>query len=438
MEVQGTQKKLALLGGAPLRTRPFPAWPVFDEREEHGLLEVLHSGKWWRFSYGEGVELREPEPGQPRSKVAEFQEDFARRQDARYGIACANGTAALEIALKALGIGPGDEVIVPPYTFIATASAVLQVNAIPIFADIDANTYNLEPAAFRATITPRTKAVIPVHFAGQAADMDAIGTIAREHGLLVVEDAAHAPGGKWQGRGLGSLGDAGAFSFQASKNMTAGEGGLITTSRSDVAEMCESYLWAGRKLGRPWYEHYRLGWNYRLTEFQAAILLAQLSRLDDQLARRNENASYLSRQLSEIPGIRPLDILPGADVLAWHIYVFRFNEEEFGIPRSLFLEALAKEGIECFGGYEHPLYRNPMFLNQDFYPRGCPVRCGHYGEPLDYAAFAERCPNAERACHESVWLAHRMLLGTLADMQDIVDAVAKIYEERTDLASRAR
>jgi dTDP-4-amino-4,6-dideoxygalactose transaminase len=426
-------KKLASLGGGPVRTKPFPSWPVFDEREERALLDVLHSGKWWRFSYGEGIELKEPGEGEPRGKVAEFQDAFARRQGARYGIACANGTAAIEIALKALGIGPGDEVIVPPYTFIATASAVLQVNAVPIFADIDAITYNLSPSGFRAAITSRTKAVIPVHFAGQSADMDAILAIARKHGLFVVEDAAHAPGGTWKGQGLGSLGDAGTFSFQASKNMTAGEGGLIATNNSDVAEMCESYLWAGRKVGRPWYEHYRLGWNYRLTEFQAAVLLAQLSRLDQQIVRRDENARYLNNELRQIPGIRPLELLPGADVPAWHIYVVRFHEEEFGIPRSLFLDALAKEGIECFGGYEHPLYRNPMFLKQDFYPRGCPVRCGHYNEPLDYAAFEQKCPNAERACREAVWLPHRLLLGSRADTRDIVDAIAKVYNGRKEL-----
>lgn len=427
--------KLALSGGSPIRTEAFPTWPVFDRTEEASLLEVLHSGRWWRFSYGEGVELKEPEAGQPRSKVAEFQDLFARAHDARYGIACANGTAAIEIALKALGVGPGDEVIVPPYTFVATATAVLSVNAVPIFADIDGDTLNLDPDAVEAAITPRTKAIIPVHFAGQAADMDALLALARKHNLRVVEDAAHAHGARWKGRGLGSLGDAGTFSFQASKNMTAGEGGLITAQDEQVAAMCESYLWAGRAAGRPWYEHHRLGWNYRITEFQAAILLQQLRRLPDQVSTRMENGMFLNRELGAIPGILPLRVIDGVDAHSFHIYVLRINEQELGIPRNTFLQALAAEGIPCFGGYQHPLYQNPMFLNKDFYPKGCPISCGHYNVPIDYAAFTEKCPNSERACRETVWLEHRLLLGSHDDMRDIVKAVTKISENRSELAA---
>ncbi len=422
--------ELAIHGGSPVRTKPYPGWPVWDDREEKGLLEVLHSGKWWRFSYGEGVELKEPEPGQPRSKVAEFQEAFARLQQARFGIACANGTAAIEIALKALGVGPGDEVIVPPYTFIATASAVLNVNAVPVFADIDYETFNIAPDQVERAITPRTRAIVPVHFAGQAADMEAVLMIAGKHGLHVVEDAAHAHGATWKGKGCGSIGDAGTFSFQASKNMTAGEGGLITTNSRELAELCESYLWAGRKTGRPWYEHYRLGWNYRITEFQAAILLVQLLRIEEQNRRRMENALWLNRRLERIPGIRPLKVSWPQDVHSFHIYVFRFEEEAFGIPRAAFLRALAAEGIGGFAGYEHPLYRNPMFLNQDFYPKGCPVQCGHYGASIDYRSFEELCPNSERACREAVWLEHRLLLGSREDTEDIARAVEKIHASR--------
>ena len=198
--------QLAILGGQPIRMRSFPAWPVFDQNEEQALLEVLHSGKWWRFSYGQGVELLEPGPNQPRSKVAEFQEAFARMQQARYGIACANGTAALEIALKALGVGPGDEVIVPAYTFIATASAPLQVNAIPVFVDVELDTLNIDPRRVEEAITPATKAIIPVHFGGLACNMDALMEIAQRHHLLILEDAAHGHAGTWRDRGLGASG----------------------------------------------------------------------------------------------------------------------------------------------------------------------------------------------------------------------------------------
>lgn len=429
---------LALLGGTPQRSRPFPGWPVFDDAEERALVAVLRSGKWWRFSYGEGVELREPPPGEPRSQVAEFQAAFARAHGARHGIACANGTAALEIALKALGIGPGDEVIVPAYTYVATATAVLMMNAVPIFADIEPDTYNLSLAATQAALTPRTRAIIPVHFGGQMADMEPLVELARARGIAVVEDAAHAHGASYRGIPAGSLGAAGTFSFQASKNMTAGEGGIITTNDAALAARCESYVWAGREAGRPWYEHYRLGWNYRLTEFQGAILRQQLARLAEQNARRMANAAYLNTLLAQIPGIRPLSRRLYADRHSYHLYLFRYDAEVFGLDRNTFLRALAAEGIPCIGGYTHPLYRNPMFLNRDFYPRGCPFTCGHYPVTIDYAEFAARCPVAEQACREAVWLEHRLLLGEREDMDDIVAAVAKIYRERSACGTAVR
>ena len=428
---------LAIFGGTPERSEPFPSWPVFDDSEEKALLEVLRSGNWWRYSHGQAVEATGPEAGQPSSKVAEFQAAFAHFQGAKYGIACANGTAALEVALKALGVGPGDEVIVPPYTFIATATAPLAVNAVPIFADIDYDTFNLAPERVEEAITPRTKAIIPVHFAGQAADMEAFLAIAQRHNLVVLEDAAHAHGATWKGRGLGSIGHAGTFSFQASKNLTAGEGGLIITSNRDLAELCESYIWGGRKIGRPWYEHHRLGWNYRMTEFQGAILNQQLKRLAGQNAQRQENASCLDARLSALPGIRPLRVQPFATAHSHHLYIFRFDEAEFGVSRADFLAALQAEGIPCLAGYAHPLYKNPMFLQPDFYPRGCPVTCGHYGRAIDYASFEALCPHAERACREAVWLEHRLLLAGREDMDDIVRAVEKIHAHRLELKPAA-
>jgi dTDP-4-amino-4,6-dideoxygalactose transaminase len=426
-----------MFGGTPQRTKPFPAWPAFDEGEEQALLEVVRSGKWWRYSYGEAVGMKESEAEEPRSKVAEFQEAFARFQGARYGIACASGTAAIEVVLKGLGVGPGDEVIVPPYTFIATASAVLLVNAVPIFADIDYETFNIDPRRVEEAITPRTKAIMPVHFAGQAADMESLLKIAEPHNLPVVEDAAHGHGASWNGKGLGSIGRAGIFSFQASKNMTAGEGGLITTNDRDLAEISESYIWGGRKIGRPWYEHYRLGWNYRLTEFQGAILLQQLKRLAAQNAKRMDNARYLDERLSKLPGIYPLRVREYVTGHSHHLYIFRFREQEFGVSRDDFLAALRAEGISCLAGYAHPLYKNPMFLQKDFYPRGCPLTCGHYPHTVDYASFEALCPNAERACREAVWLEHRQLLAEREDMDDIVRAIEKIHEHRLDFKPAA-
>ena len=429
--------QLAIFGGKPVRERAFPSWPVFDEGEERGLIQVLRSGKWWKYSLGEDVQLDGPQLDQPHSKVAEFQAAFARLQGAKCGVACANGTAAIEVALRALGIGPGDEVIVPPYTFIATASAVLSNNAVPIFADINSETFNISPERVEEAITPRTRAMIVVHFAGHAADMGALQQIAERHNLILVEDAAHAHGASWQGRGLGSIGRAGTFSFQASKNMTAGEGGLITVNDKDLALRCQSYIWGGREVDRPWYEHHRLGWNYRMTEFQAAILLQQLKRIEAQNAKRHQNAVYLNHRLAEIPGIRPLAIRDYATRHSHHIYIFRFDESLFGVSRSDFLAALEKEGIPCSGGYAHPLYKNPMFLKQDFYPQGCPLTCGHYNREIDYAAFADLCPNVERACKEAVWLEHRLLLDDQEDMEDIVRGITKIYERREEFKARS-
>ncbi len=429
--------RLAIQGGAPERTKPFPTWPVFDQREETAVVEVIRSGKWWQYTLGEAVKTQEPQAAQPRAKVAEFQEAFARNQGAKYGIACANGTAALEVALKALGVGPGDEVIVPPYTFVATASAVLLINAVPIFADLDYDTFNIDPVRVEEAVTPRTKAIIPVHFAGHAVDMAPLLEIAKRHNLSVLEDAAHAHGAAWNGRGLGSIGHLGTFSFQVSKNMTAGEGGMITTNDQTLCELCESYIWAGRKSGKPWYEYYRLGWNYRMTELQAAVLLQQLQRLNAQNSKRMENARYLNSRLSKIPGIRPLSIRDYVTAHSHHLYIFRFNESEFGISRADFLAALQAEGVPCSSGYAHPLYRNPVFLQRGFYPHECPINCGHYGQALDYASFEARCPNAERACREAVWFEHRMLLAEQEDMEDIARAVTKIYEHRADFKSAA-
>ena len=430
--------RLALNGGTPVRQKPFPSWPIWDQREEDALLTVLRSGKWWRFSYGVGLELAEPDTG-PRSQVVLFQEAFARHHQAKFGLACANGTAAIEIILKSLGIGPGDEVIVPAYTYFATASAVLQVNAIPVFVDIDPNTYNIDAQKVLSAITSRTRAIIVVHFGGQPVNVDAFSDISRERSLFLIEDAAHAHGSEWKSQKVGALATGGTFSFQASKNMTSGEGGLITTNDQSLARLCDSYLWAGRELGRPWYEHYRLGWNYRITEFQAAILSQQLSRLEEQNSRRMNNAAHLSRVLSQVPGIAPLHVDPRVTRHSYHIYMLRYSREIFGLPRAKFLEALGAEGIPCMAGYSHPLYRNPVFTNTNFYPRGCPLSCGHYNKDVDFLDYAESCPVAERACaEEAVWLEHRLLLGNENDMDDIANAIEKISLNADELATTSQ
>ena len=282
--------KLAIKGGEPVRESPFPQWPVFDRREVEALREVVNSRFW-------GIGGR---------KVKEFEGKFAAYQGAKYGVAVTSGTTALEIALRAANIGARDEVIVPAYTFSATAAAVLQVNALPVFADIDPSNYTLDPRRVEETITDRTKAIIPVHIGGCPANMDSIIKIANRNNLMTIEDACQSWGAEWKGRRVGAIGNLGAFSFQSSKNITSGEGGIITTNDKELYELCWSYHNCGRTLEGPQYEHELLGFNYRMTEFQAAVLLVQLSRLDEQTKTRNENASYLSKELSKIGGVEPL------------------------------------------------------------------------------------------------------------------------------------
>src|SRR5215212_8386075 len=284
-----SSQRLALLGGGPACDFAWPTWPIHDESEESQLLEVLRSGEWW---YGE--------------KVRQFEREFADFQGAAYGVTCTNGTTAIEMGLRALGVVGGDEVIVPPYTFIATASAVVTVGAVPVFADIDPETLCLDPLDAARKISPRTRAIIPVHVGGRIADMARINELAKTHNLAVLEDAAHAWGSQSEGRGAGTLGRCGTFSFQVSKNLTAGEGGILVTDDKELADLCRSFSHCGRTEGSEWYDHSNLGSNLRITEFQAALLLAQLARLEDHVARRERNAALLDEALADISAIRLL------------------------------------------------------------------------------------------------------------------------------------
>jgi dTDP-4-amino-4,6-dideoxygalactose transaminase len=378
---------------------------------------VLRSGKWGRHL---------------GNQTDAFEAAFAAYQDARFGVAVMNGSVALRIALLAAGIREGDEVIVPAYTFIATASAVIEVNAIPVFCDIEPDTYCLSPDAFEQAITQRTRAVIPVHFAGQSAHMDVIKSIADKYNLIIIEDAAHAHGSEYKGKRLGSIGNFGCFSFQASKNLTAGEGGIILTNEERLERLCRALHTCGRFPEGEWYEHFLPGGNYRMTEFQAALLLTQLSRLEEQTERRNRNGLYLNEILSEIPGIEPLKRGRGENRHAYHLYIFRYCAADFAnLPRERFLSALDAEGIPNSAGYGLPLYRQRLFLDRAFGP----YTSNRNSQPdLDYSSVS--CPVCERACYEEAcWLPQHLLLGTKEDMNDIVHAIEKIYRHREELIS---
>jgi len=418
MEEVTARATFALKGGSPTRLAAFPKWPVFGYEEERELLEVFRGGKWW---YGE--------------KVKRFEEAFARFHDARYGVTCCNGTVALELALRALGIAAGDEVLVPAYTFIATATTVLTANAKPVFVDVEENTFNMDLNHAESLITDRTRAMIIVHFAGLPMDMDRVAAFAEKHHLRVIEDAAHAWGSQWKGKGVGALAAMGTFSFQMSKNITAGEGGIVISNDKDYADLVRSYSNCGRVVGGEWYDHINVGGNYRITEFQAAILLCQLARLESQILKRERNAAYLNERLSQIPGIRLSQQDPRVTRRSHHLYMFRYLQEEFGnIGRGQFLEALNAEGIPAIAGYLTPVYGNRCFQKLTRVPglERCPEECPCNGAFVDYKSV--HCPVAERLCgEEAVWLPHYVLLGEQSDMDSIAQAIEKVYTHRNEL-----
>jgi dTDP-4-amino-4,6-dideoxygalactose transaminase len=409
--------RLALLGGRPVRTRPFPAWPVFGRPEEVRLLRTLRSGRWGRL---DGEEVRR------------FEERFAAMHGCRYGVAMANGTVSLRLALIAAGLRAGDEVIVPPYTFFSTASAVVEANMVPVFADVDLDTFNLDPAAAEAAITPRTRAVIPVHFAGQPADMDAMMRLARKHRLVVIEDAAHAHGARHRDRPAGSLGHLASFSFQSSKNLTCGEGGIVTTNDARLAERCRCLHNCGRVPGGVWYEHHLISGNYRLGEFQGAVLNAQLERLDAQTDTRDRNGRYLASRLAALPGLHPQKRPAACTRHSYHLFMLRLDGEAFGAPRSAVIDALRAEGIPCSAGYGFSLPRQPMFRRKAFGPY-----LHEAAARLDYGR--ANVLNSDLICREQgLWLGQALLLGRRADMDDIARAFEKIHGHRAALSAWAR
>ncbi|HPP12923.1 MAG TPA: DegT/DnrJ/EryC1/StrS family aminotransferase, partial [bacterium] len=312
---------------------------------------------------------------------------------------------------------------IPAYTFVATASAVVRANAVPVFADIDLETCNLYPAEAERKLSERTRAIIPVHIAGLPADMDGFRDLAQKYNLKIIEDACHSWGSRWRGKGTGALGDCGVFSFQMSKNITSGEGGLLVTDKEEIAETARSFSNCGREETAQWYQHFRFGTNIRMTEFQAAILLAQLSRLEEQTRHREATARVLDEGLRNIPGIKTVPRDGRVTRRAYHLYVFRFIEEDWKISRDRFLELLKAEGIPASAGYS-PLYRNLAFhrFTDNGFP--CALTCPRSGRKAQYENVF--CPAAEKASQQTVWLPHWLLLAPEEEMEDVVCAVKKI------------
>jgi len=388
------------------------------KQEASSLKDVLAGPNWGG----------QPFPGK---YALTFAKQFAKLHTAKYGQCVNTGTVAIQAALKAIGIRPGDEVLAPAYTWEGTVGPVLLLNAVPVFVDIDPNTYCMDAKLIEKAITPRTKAILPVHLGMRFADMDEILRIASKHKLKVIEDCAHAHGGMWKGKGAGSMGDLGAFSFQSSKLITSGEGGAVITNNLEYMELVQSYINAGRASVTDNFHHRIIGFNYRLGEFQAAVLCAQLERLPKQGKVREQNMKRLQSKLGNTPAIGLLPPEPRITRLAPYGYVLKyFSMKANDIPRAAFVAALQLEGIPCDGLFYEPVYKSSLFPLD---PVDFPALSWQREKPLDLRSMYS-CPEAERAAyHEAVWFPHQLFLGGKEDTDAIANAIHKVLDNIEEL-----
>lgn len=412
----------AVLGGKPVHEGGWASWPEWQQAWEPEVLEVLRSNRWFR--------------GGSDGPVGEFEAAYARLLGAKRCLATASGTTALQVALNVMDVDAGDEVIVSPFTFIATYNAVLAHKALPVFADTDPSSLTMDPASIESRITDRTRAIVPVHIYGMACDMDPINEIARRHKLAVVEDACQAWLAEYRGNKCGVLGDLGCFSFQESKHLPAGEGGAVVGNSDDLLDRCHSFHNCGQAHGgfkgdRPYFTR---GANYRMQHFQAAILLQQIDKLVRETALRRENADYLSAQLRQVPGIQPAR-LPEGSRPVWHLYPLRYDAREFsGLSREKFIRALHAEGIPCGGCYTEQY--NDGLLDEAIRSRGfrrlfSPARLEAYRESF------KALDGNRQVCATTVTMYQSMLLGSRKDMDDIVEAIGKIQAHSGAIAKSA-
>ena len=389
---------LAINGGEQIRTKPYPTWPTLDPADLEAFESIYNSRKW----------------GVDGTKVPEFARQFAEFQGAKYGICVNSGTSALYIALKAAQVGPGDEVITTPYTFQATVVAILMAHAVPVFVDTAPDSFLIDVSKIEDTITEKTKAILPVHIAGYPADLDTLVEISEKHNLKLIEDCAQAHGAEWRGRGVGSWGDFGCFSFQSSKNLCAGEGGIILMNDRQLYER----VWALHNCGRPAPEAEfgnlePFGGNFRMTEWQGALLLSRLTRLEEETNYRHMNMRWLDGWFGEIPGIKVTRIDPRATRCGSHGYKAICDSEEFeGISRKMFIDAMRAEGIPIGYWYNTPMYR-ASFLKSNL-----------FGQNLNFSDV--HCPETEKVCQSGLAFSQNVLMGTEEDMEDIIKAAIKI------------
>lgn len=419
--------KLALLGGAPIRSSPFPAHPIIGEEEKKAVLEVLESGKLSTFIATPG------ECFLGGKNIRVFERRFAEYHGTKHAVAFNSATAALHAAVVAVGVAPGSEVIVPPYTFTSTATCALMHNAIPVFADIEDVTFGLDPDAVERAITPLTRAIIVVHLFGHPANLKRIKEVAERHNLPVIEDCAQAVGARFDDQLVGTFGDCAVFSFTESKTITCGEGGMLITDDGEIAEAARmvrnhgEMIVDGQKERN--YSSSMLGWNYRMTEMEATLGIIQFGRLDALNQRRIDLANYLSVRLSLVDGLTMPEVLPGAKHV-YYLYALKYDEEIIGIPRDLFGKAVNAEGIPLSAGYVRPLYLSPLYQEKKHFA------FEHYSGDARYEKGL--CPTAERLYEREL-----ILTGVVrfpadeTDMDDIADAVQKVMEQRQTLCRAA-
>ena len=410
--------KPALLGGTPVHKGSWPQWPEWRQAWEPAVLQVLRSGQWYRGS-GEQV---------PRFEAA-----YAQLLGARRCLATASGTTALIVGLHVLDVDAGDEVIVSPFTFIASYNAILFHKALPVLADTNPATLTIDAASIESRVTSRTRAVMPVHIYGIPCDMDPIMAIARKHGLAVIEDACQAWLAEYKGNRCGTIGDLGCFSFQNSKHLPSGEGGAITGNKDDLMDRASSFHDCGRPYGafkgaRP---NFTRGGNFRMQHFQAAMLLQQLDKLREETVRRRENAARLSASLKEIPGIQPAR-LPENSQAVWHLYPFRYEADKFhGLPRATFIKAMRAEGIPCSTGYQEQYFDG--LLDEAITSRGF-KRLFSAQRLKDYRDSFQELKGNRQVCATTVAVTQNLLLAEPTDIDRIGEAIRKIQAHGAELA----
>ncbi len=417
--VNSNSGKLAILGGTPAITaKRWPDWPYIDEKVISEVVETTKSGIWCRIQ-------------SPDNKVQRFENEFARLMGIKTSIATGSGTQSLNTCVEALGIGPGDEVITSPYTDPGTIASILVSRALPVMADLDPDSFQLDPDDVERRITKRTKALMPVHMMGQPCNMERIMEIAKKHNLKVIEDSAQAHFAEYQGKKAGLIGDVGCFSFQTSKVLCCGEGGGIISNNEELMDKCYTVHNHGTsKRGRT----ETIGSKYRMNEFEAAVLLGQLPGVLDRHYIRNRNAKYLTEHLKECPGLVPQKLYPGTTAGSWYLYPWSYKKDHFnGAPREKFLKAIAAEGISLSPYISNGLHREPWTQHIQTLPEYKKM----YGASRLKKFNSElNLPKCDQVCEDMVMLwASGPLLGTLTDMDDLVNAIMKIYVNRDKLNS---